>query len=524
MAVNIVKPDLGSGGGNTTKPIRDITKIVYNDKNINQLNFRYKDGTIKTVWAKPYTFKWDVVSSYAEAKVSNSLYKNTIGNTLKDNDTIFHGDTLDINVMDYFTYPIQIYNGYSIPTEKNKIIYKIQISDKFSQIQPYITKTNIVGDIDVDWGDGTSSTFSSSDTSEVIVKPQPYSNSCEYVSIIINLQHAYRYGYNSSITLDLADSGATIVGICYGTSIYEGLSDMQLTLTPDIEDLIILPSAFYTGLNKEGLLKDYKNLKKLTIPFVGEYQDGEGSTYFSYIFGGTSWSENYTKVPSSLREVNVVGGKTIGYAAFNACTNLTKITLPDTLETIKGYAFNSCHNITEITIPSSVTTLEKNIFNDCNKLIKITIPFINTDTNCIGGFFGATSFETNKEFIPETLREVVLTNCTRIPNRTFWAFHNLTNITLPNTLTTIGEWAFAGCRSLENIIIPDSVTTIGTQAFENCTGLTEIIIPKSVTTIGSRVFNECSNLTVYCEAGSKPDGWNSLWAEDVKEVRWGYKK
>ena len=72
---------------------------------------------------------------------------------------------------------------------------------------------------------------------------------------------------------------------------------------------------------------------------------------------------------------------------------------------------------------------------------------------------------------------------------------NLTNIVIPNSVTTIGDYAFYGCNSLTDVVIPNSVTIIGYNAFSGCSSLTSIEIPNSVTTIGSAAFYNCRSLT-----------------------------
>ncbi len=89
-------------------------------------------------------------------------------------------------------------------------------------------------------------------------------------------------------------------------------------------------------------------------------------------------------------------------------------------------------------------------------------------------------------------------------------------------VTTICGWAFDCCKSIVRVIIPDSVTTIGDAAFQDCSSLIDIVIPASVTTIGMNSFYGCSNLTIFCEAESKPDGWDNAWASGVGTVNWGY--
>jgi uncharacterized repeat protein (TIGR02543 family) len=72
------------------------------------------------------------------------------------------------------------------------------------------------------------------------------------------------------------------------------------------------------------------------------------------------------------------------------------------------------------------------------------------------------------------------------------------------------------------VTIPDSVTSIGNSAFRGCISLTSVTIENSVTSIGSSAFYGCSSLTIYCEAASKPSGWNSSWNSSNRPVVWGY--
>ena len=94
----------------------------------------------------------------------------------------------------------------------------------------------------------------------------------------------------------------------------------------------------------------------------------------------------------------------------------------------------------------------------------------------------------NKVVVPygETKVEEILRNFSKA---------SITSITIPNSVTSIGYKAFAGCWSLTSVTIPNSVTSIGDMAFMDCKRLTSITIPDSVTSIGKAAFNGCRSLT-----------------------------
>ena len=106
---------------------------------------------------------------------------------------------------------------------------------------------------------------------------------------------------------------------------------------------------------------------------------------------------------------------------------------------------------------------------------------------------------------------------------------NITAVTIPDSVTTISDSAFYSCSSLTSVVIPDSVTTIGSGAFGYCSNLLNIVIPKSVKTIGGSAFSMWNKrMFIYCEATSKPDGWNNNWDGRLDAtysffiVVWGY--
>ena len=215
----------------------------------------------------------------------------------------------------------------------------------------------------------------------------------------------------------------------------------------------------------------------------------------------------------------------IGNFAFNGCSSLTSITIPDSVTSIGSSAFSFCDSLTSITIPDSVTSIGASAFFGCSGLtsmhigagiqevswlpdnvseITLTIsknsPYLVTDTHSKAIFAKANGeLSVSKYISAETTYDIPLAvndlPVTSIVGRAFQYRRDLTSITIPGSVTSIGNYAFNGCSGLTSITIPDSVTTIGQGAFYECSSLTSIIIPDSVTSIGGGAFYRCMGLT-----------------------------
>ena len=172
----------------------------------------------------------------------------------------------------------------------------------------------------------------------------------------------------------------------------------------------------------------------------------------------------------------------IGDYAFNYCSDLTSVTIPNSVTTIGRQAFCST-GLTSITIPNSVTSIGEWAFSDCSSLTTIEIP--NSVTS-----IGEDAFSGCVNVTSVTIGNSV----TSIGDGAFSGCTGLTSITIPNSVTSIGAGAFWG-TGLTSITIPNSVTSIGNSAFAYCSSLTSVTIPNSVTSIGAGAFAYCSSLT-----------------------------
>ncbi len=222
-------------------------------------------------------------------------------------------------------------------------------------------------------------------------------------------------------------------------------------------------------------------------------------TYNNNTYDVTSIGESAFRGCSGLTSITIPNSVTsIGNFTFYCCTSLTSVTIPNSVTSIGWYAFFCCTGLTSVTIPNSVTSIRDKAFYGCRGLTSVTI---GSSVTSIGeDAFMFCSGLTKAEFASiESLCNISFGNSDANP--LYYAKHlyingqEVTDLVIPNSVTSIGDRAFSGCNGLTSITIPNSVTSIGSSAFYNCSGLTSVTIPNSVTSIGSSAFYGCSGLT-----------------------------
>jgi hypothetical protein len=160
-----------------------------------------------------------------------------------------------------------------------------------------------------------------------------------------------------------------------------------------------------------------------------------------------------------------------------------------------------CRTIVSINIPNSVTSISNNggnAFNSCYSLTTISVDTTNSKYSSDHGVL-YNKDKTELIFCPrgKSGEYIIPSSVTEIGDRAFSGCESLTNITIPNSVTSIGSYgnAFSSCSSLTNITIPNGVTKIGDNDFSYCKSLISVTIPNSVTSIGQTAFSGCSSLT-----------------------------
>ncbi len=371
----------------------------------------------------------------------------------------------------------------------------------------------------------------------------------------------------------------------------------------DLSGDISIPDSVIVSCYKYNKQKDIYELEyteTLTIVEIGEYGFENRTDITSVAIPNTvKWIDNYAfKGCTGLTSIRIPNSvTTINWHAFANCSNITYLYLEDGTESLSissdNPSFYGCHikniylgrninsnfsyfhDLEMITIGSSINSINKYMFKDCTNLTSITIPnsvtkigekaFDNTgwynnqpngiiylDNCCLGykgykpsgklelregtrllaegGIFSDCNDLTSIT-IPNSVTRIepsTFKNCTNltsvntgnsvtfIGSYAFYGCHGLTSIDIPNSVTTIGDYAFSGCNNLTSLTLGNSITSIGLMAFNGCHGLTSIDIPNSVTTIGDYAFSFCNSLTKITIPSSVTSIGNGAFSDCMK--------
>ncbi len=287
-----------------------------------------------------------------------------------------------------------------------------------------------------------------------------------------------------------------------------GITDDQLQIHPEtrfvasyafqncreLTSIVVPSSVIQIGFKA---FRHTDKLVSITLPFCGETGNGTENAHFGYVFGAQTYGGNISYVPTALTSIHIMGGERMVKNAFYGIDFVEELTVPfvgdkptGATQTHFSYIFGGDSCTDNGNLPASLTkvtvaggdAIGKNAFYGCIALTEVVIPDSVTSVgdDAFSGCRGVIQIEGGVHYVDKWV-----VGCDT----------SVTRVSLRSDTKGIGDDVFYGCSGLTSITIPDSVTSIGSSAFYGCSGLTNITIPDSVTSIGSYAFSDCTGLT-----------------------------
>ena len=350
-----------------------------------------------------------------------------------------------------------------------------------------------------------------------------FNNCSELTSISIpnsvtNIGYAAFRGCSILTSIKIPNSVTTI-----GESAFEGCSGLTSIIIPN--SVTSISRSVFNGCSgltsvtipnsvtniEHSAFRGCSRLTSVTIPNsvtsigLGAFWDCSGLTSFTIPNSVTSIESSTFYNCLRLTSITIPNSVTrIGDYAFYGCSGLTSVAIPNSVTSIEIGAFYGCSGLTSIKIPNSVTDIEGSAFSFCSGLTSIIVEegnqMYDSKNNC-----NAIIKKESNTLIAGSENTIIPNSVTTIGKYAFNGRFGLTSITIPNYVEVIGVAAFQHCTGLTSITIPSSVMSIKNYAFNGCSSLTFISIPNSVTSIGNSAFYGCSGLTsITCEASTPP--------------------
>ena len=280
--------------------------------------------------------------------------------------------------------------------------------------------------------------------------------------------------------------------------------------------------SLYLGNQKVTPTVVYKDNKKFTQTIDGTIsevtaEDLKGVTSIrDYVF------YKYTKLTSITIPDSVTS---IGRTAFSSCSGLTSVIIGNGVTSIGGWAFSDCSGLTSITIPDSVTSIGDGAFDTCNKLTSV---IIGNGVTTIGDYAFRYCSRLKNIYITDLAAWCKISGLINLmaygPNKKnlYLDGELVTNLIIPDSVTSIGEYAFSYCSGLTSVTIGNGVTSIGDYAFRGWSGLTSItMLPTNPPTLGSSsIPSNVTTITVPAGTGNAykaATNW-SKYADKIQEA------